>query len=342
MKPGTTVAEIGEFALIDRLKAALPREVSAFSGDGLGIGDDAALWSPPSGEDLVITTDALIEGIHFRLDWTDWESLGHKMLAVNISDIAAMGATPRLATIVLGLGGDESVADIEALYVGAGRLAAAHSVIIAGGDVVRSPHGVMLSVTLIGSVVRGQAIARSGARPGDLVVVSGTLGASAAGMHLIADGNDTSASGPLLRAAHLRPNPRVALGRLLREGGVTAAMDLSDGLLGDLPKVLAASGVSARIDADLVPVMPAVRALFPDRWQEFALRGGEDYELLMTVPRDRFDRFLQTAAGIGATLTAIGEIVAGNPGDFAMVSEREYGPIETGAWDHFASARYVH
>ncbi len=330
------VADIGEFALIDRLRSVLPAGALELDGEGLGIGDDAAVWTPPPDGDLVVTTDALVEGIHFRLDWTDWESLGHKMLAVNISDIAAMGGTPRLATIVLGLRGSELVTDLEAMYRGAGRLGSAHSVAIAGGDIVRSPHGLVISVTLIGSVPHGKAITRAGARPGDLIVVSGTLGASAAGMALIAAGNDATATGPMLRAAHLRPNPRVALGKLLAAAGVTAAMDLSDGLLGDLPKILTASGVAARLDLDQIPVIPAVRALFPDRWREFALRGGEDYELLMTVPPDRFGEFEMMARDIGATLTVVGRIEAGPPGEMVLWDGERQIDAEPGAWDHFA------
>jgi thiamine-monophosphate kinase len=329
------VADIGEFVLIDRLRAVLPPAVLAFSEAGLGIGDDAAVWFPPAGEDLVVTTDALVEGVHFRLDWTDWESLGHKMLAVNLSDIAAMGAAPHLATITLGIAGDEAVADLEALYRGAGRLAADHGTVIAGGDVVRSPQGLMLGVTLIGSVTRGRAITRSGAQPDDLIVVSGTLGASAAGLALLARGEDTTTTGPLLRAAHLRPNPRLALGSILFEAGVSAAMDLSDGLLGDLPKILQASGVSGRVEVDRLPVLPAVRALFPDTWQDLALRGGEDYELLMTIPPAGFEHFQALADTIGATLTPIGHITAHDPGRVELFQDGQSFAAPVGAFDHF-------
>lgn len=330
------VRDIGEFQLIQRLSAALPASTRASSEVGLGIGDDAAIWHPAPGRSIVVTTDALVEGVHFRLGWTDWASLGHKMLAVNMSDIAAMGARPRLATIVLGLTGAERVADIEALYGGAGALAAMHGVVIAGGDVVRVPNDVTLGVTLLGDVELGRALTRAGARPGDLVVVSGALGASAAGMALLDRGLDPGASGPLLIAAHLRPNPRVALGLVLHELGASAVMDLSDGLLGDLPKILAASGVSAEIQADLVPVPPSVQALFPEEHERFALRGGEDYELLMTVPRDRFLALWHDAAGIGATLNAIG-VVRAATGAPALAVFRHGIPIDVppGAFDHF-------
>jgi thiamine-monophosphate kinase len=302
------VREIGEYELIDRIAAALPAGARAQSEVDLGIGDDAALWTPSDGTSVVITTDALVEGVHFRLDWTDWTSLGHKMLAVNLSDIAAMGAIPRIATVVLGLTGSEPVPDIEALYQGAGALAAAHGVVIAGGDVVKVPTDVTLGVTVLGELAKGQALRRDRAQPGDLVVVSGTLGASAAGLALLAEEMDPRSSGGLLIAAQLRPNPRLALGRLLLDSGVACAMDLSDGLLSDLPKILHASGVSAVVNVDQMPVLPAVRALFPDRWRELALYGGEDYELLFTVPESRFEALQRKAVDIAASVTAIGRI----------------------------------
>jgi thiamine-monophosphate kinase len=333
---GSTVHEIGEFNLIRRLTEQLPPPVRGAGGIDLGIGDDAAIWTPGSGKSIVVTTDALIENVHFRLDWTDWQSLGHKMLAVNLSDIAAMGARPRLATTVLGLTGDELVVDIESLYQGMGGLAGAHGVVVAGGDVVRTPHDITLSVTLLGEVEPGKALTRAGAKPGELVVVSGTLGASAAGMALLQRGSDRGATGPLLIAAHLRPNPRVELGALLFDVGATAVMDLSDGLLGDLPKILEASGVAAEIDVARIPTLPAVRALFPAEFEMFALRGGEDYELLLTIPEDRFDELRDRADQISATVTPIGRIVADNGnGRLELVKDGKPFAGESGAFDHF-------
>ena len=330
------VSDIGEFDLIDRLTDSLPVAARTSGELGLGIGDDAAIWNPAPGHSVAITTDALVEHVHFRLDWTDWTSLGHKMLAVNMSDIAAMGARPHIATIVLGLTGKELVADIKSLYQGLGSLAAMHNVVIAGGDVVRVPNDVTLSVTLLGGVRPGQAMTRTGARLGDLVVVSGTLGASAAGMALIERRMDPGTSGPLLIAAHLRPNPRIALGLVLHGLGVTAAMDLSDGLMGDLPRILTASGVSAAIELDQVPIAPAVRALFPDEFEQFATRGGEDYELLLTVSRNRFEELRAQAATIGASLTSIGRIVPADPAsDLTLLRNGVPVYSHQGAFDHF-------
>jgi thiamine-monophosphate kinase len=333
---GPLVREIGEFALIERLANCLPPAARATPGSGIGIGDDAALWLPEPGNTVVITTDALVEHVHFRLDWTGWTDLGHKMLAVNLSDIAAMGAVPKVATIVLGLTGNEHVADLEAMYVGLGTLAAAHGVTIVGGDIVRVPHDVTLGVTLLGEVEASRALRRDGARPGDLIVVSGTIGASAAGLALLDRGIDETATSPLLIAAHFRPNPRIALGKILHDAGVTSAMDLSDGLLGDLPKILEASGVAGEIDVGSLPILPAVRALFPGEFERLALRGGEDYELLMTIPESRFDALRERSGAVGATVTAVGRILP-EKGNAQVQVMKDGAPhtIAEGAFDHF-------
>lgn len=338
MSGDVRVQDAGEFALIRRLQEALPGGVRHNARVFHGIGDDAAIWQPAESHQSIITTDTLVEGTHFRLDWTDWHSLGHKMLAVNLSDIAAMGADPVLATITLGLTGDERVADLEDLYRGAVSLAEPHGVVIAGGDIVRTNGPMIISVTVIGEGDR--LLTRDGAQPGDRIVVSGTLGASAAGLRLLehAGGRAGATTAELLIAAHLRPNPRITLGKVLAERGATAAMDLSDGLLGDLPKILQASGVSATVDARHVPVAPALRALFPEEWRDLALRGGEDYELLATIPADRCDDVQKAAGDIGATLADIGEITPCNDGGPLLTiidADGQAREAEFGAFDHF-------
>jgi thiamine-monophosphate kinase len=339
MSSNILVRDIGEFALIAALRESLPEHVRASDAVPLGIGDDAAAWQPADGMTSVITTDTLIEEIHFRLDWTDWRSLGHKMLAVNLSDIAGMGATPILAVITLGLRGDERVADLLGLYKGAADLAGPHDVVIAGGDIVRTEGPLILSVTVVGEGSR--LLRRDGARPGDRIIVSGTLGASGAGLELLhlEELRARATTADLLVGAHLRPNPRIALGKLLAERGATAAMDLSDGLLGDLPKMLAASGVSARIDVRLLPVLPAVRALFPDRWPELAVRAGEDYELLASIPAGSLGLFQSLAQEIGATITEIGEILSTDadeePSLFVIDTDGVERCVDAGAFDHF-------
>lgn len=345
MADARTVRDVGEFGLIAELVSALPPEARAAPGVDLGIGDDAAVWTPVPGERVVVTTDSLVEGIHFRLDWTDWERLGRKTLAVNVSDIAAMGAIPRIAVVTLALRGDERAADLRALYRGLGSLAAENGMVVAGGDIVRSPDVLALHVTALGETVGGRVLTRSGARPGDSIGVSGTLGASAAGLGILLAGEDDprrrATTSELLIDAHLNPAPRVALGRVLLQCGASAAMDLSDGLLGDLPKILAASGVSARLDAAAIPVAAAVRALFPNAWFDLATRGGEDYELLFTASPKAWDRIAEEAARLGATVTAIGEIRAfGDVPSLAILGhDGEERSIGTGAFDHFGSVR---
>ena len=307
-----TVAALGEFALIDRLAAALAEAGAATAPDLLGIGDDAAIWTPTPGTRAVITTDSLIAGIHFRLDWTSWRDLGHKALAVNLSDVAAMGARPRLATISLALTGAEPVAGLLDLYRGLGALAAAHGVVVAGGDIVASPERLGLHLTVVGESwpdADGALLTRDRARPDDLLAVSGPLGRSAAGLEGLlksvvrsrqsveefATGDAVSttpdsslATDYVLRttdflAAHHRPTPQIAYGRALVAAGGRVAMDLSDGLFGDLAKICARSGVGAIVDEAALPVSPAVRAAFPEGWLRLATRGGEDYELLFTA-----------------------------------------------------------
>ncbi|HET8630452.1 MAG TPA: thiamine-phosphate kinase [Thermomicrobiales bacterium] len=346
-----TAAEVGEFALIDRLAGALAEVGAASAGDLLGIGDDAAAWWPAPGARALITTDSLIAGVHFRLDWTGWRDLGHKALAVNVSDIAAMGGRPRLAVVSLGLTGREPVAGLLDLYRGLGELAARRGLAVAGGDVVRSPDRLGLHVTVVGESwpdLGGRILTRAGARPGEALAVGGPLGLSAAGLVLLA--GHAAGAGPVdlaaaapqeraLLAAHLRPEPRVALGRLLVAAGASAAMDLSDGLFGDLPKVLVASGVGARVDERRLPVAAAVRALFPDEWLDLATRGGEDYELLFTLPPASLGATTRAAERIGATITPIGTILQpdGAPGVIEVLDlDGLRRTIESGAFDHFA------
>lgn len=335
------VSDIGEFGLIAQLDAALPDEVRRSSAVELGIGDDAAIWQPSPGASVVITTDSLVEEIHFRLDWTDWESLGHKALAVNVSDLAAMGAAPKLAVVTLALRGNERIADLVALYAGMGDVARRFGVVIAGGDIVRSPFGLALHITALGELLGAKRLTRSGARPGDIIGVTGTLGASAAGMQLLADSpaSRQAATADLLVQAHLRPEPRVLLGHVLREHGASAAMDLSDGLMGDLPKILAASNVSAEIDLRAIPVAAAVRALFPEQWLTFATRGGEDYELLFTVPESDWDELQAVLTTAGGQVHAVGRILPaeGQPAITVIGLDGVARPEAPGAFDHFAS-----
>jgi thiamine-monophosphate kinase len=337
------VRDISEFELIGRLREALPESVRSGDEVRVGIGDDAAVWLSPRGEEVLVTTDSLIDTVHFRTEWTSWHDLGWKSLAVNISDIAAMGGVPKLATVSLALTGNESVGELVEMYRGMGAIANREAVVLAGGDIVRAPHDFGIHVTLLGTTRHGRFLPRSNAQPGDIIAVTGTLGAAAAGLALLelpeSDPRRSASTAHLLIAAHTHPEPRVRAGRLAHEHGAHAAMDLSDGLFGDLPKILSASGVSAEIDLAAIPVAASIRALFPDRWLDLATRGGEDYELLVTLPLDRFEALKSALAKYGETVTAIGIIgaLAERPTLRARTLEGDVIPITAGAFDHFGA-----
>lgn len=335
------VRDISEFELIGRLRDVLPAAARSSEAIPIGIGDDCALWNAPSAEAVLITTDSLVDTVHFRTEWTSWDDLGWKALAVNISDIAAMGGQPRLATVSLALTGDEVVADLQALYRGMGTIARAEDMVVAGGDIVRTPHDFGIHVTVLGCTCDGRALTRDHAQPGDLICVTGTLGAAAAGLALLglpsSDPRRAASTASSLIEAHTRPRPRVQAGRLALQYGATAAMDLSDGLFGDLPKILAASGVDATVDLGAIPIAAAVRALFPDGWLDLATRGGEDYELLLTVPKRNLTILQSALDATGTTLTPIGEIErrSEHPTLTARALDGEAVAVTSGAFDHF-------
>jgi len=298
-------ARLGEFDLIDRLRrrtAVARRDVI------VGIGDDGALLRPRAGRDSVLAVDTLVAGVHFPLD-THPRDMGWKSLAVNLSDLAAMGAEPVAALLALTLPNADR-AWLDAFAVGFGALARRHGVALVGGDTTRGP--LSISVTVIGEVPRGRALLRSGARAGDLVCVSGPLGDAAAGLALVQGRIDGGiAITRRLRRSLDRPTPRVALGIALR-GIASAAIDVSDGFLADLGHVLRASGVGATVEVARLPASPAMRRLLPDvrARAPLQLAGGDDYELCFTVAERRWPGLLRKAAAMGMRPTVIGRIEA--------------------------------
>jgi thiamine-monophosphate kinase len=293
----------------------------AAGGEGVrvGIGDDAAVLEPTPGAMLVATTDLMLENVHFRRRWAEPSDLGWKSLAVNLSDIAAMGARPRWALVALACPAATTPEEIDAFYTGLLTLAREHAVALVGGDTSASPAGWMVNVTLLGESVRAPLL-RSGARRGDVVAVTGTLGGSAAGLAVLERGTSPAEVPDPTRAevtaAHLRPRPRVREGQWLAGAGVvTAMMDLSDGLATDLGHILEESTVGARVEAERLPIGASTRQVAQSLGRDavaWAAGGGEDYELLLTCPRQAFS---ELAAGLerdtGTRLTAVGEIVAG-------------------------------
>jgi thiamine-monophosphate kinase len=306
------VREISEFDLIGRLASALQETARQSPRIIAPIGDDGAVCAITPGEHVVVTTDTLNQHVHFRLDWTTWEDLGHKAIAVNLSDLAGMGALPLMVTVSLALNGNERVSDLEAMYRGMGKIAATYQTVVAGGDVTRSDGPLSIAVTAIGESRGKRLLRRDAARPGDLIWVTGHIGAAAAGLELElmpdSDPRKWAATAPALKRALHCPLPRWKSGRTLASIGVECGMDLSDGLSGDLHKILAASGVDAEILIGDLPIAAATLALFRDRATVLALHGGEDYELLFTAPERLGPAIMQGLDLIGVRATVIGQI----------------------------------
>ncbi len=296
---------LGEFELIAELAALFEPP-----DDGLGIGDDAATWPAADGTVQVATTDMLVEGIHFRLDWTTPADLGWKALAVNLSDLAAMGAAPGRALVSVAVEPGRRGLALD-LYRGLRTLAAQTGTRVVGGDTVRSPGPLVINVVVVGEADPARLLRRDAARPGDLVAVTGRLGASAAGLAVLSDGRDPLEPGAAsLLTAHCRPSPRLVAGRLLAARGVRCAIDISDGLASEALHLARASRVGIEIDIGRVPLEPAaVRLLGERRSRALALAGGEDYELLFTLDRRLMDE-LAGALAVDGGLTVLGEVTS--------------------------------
>jgi thiamine-monophosphate kinase len=322
---------LGEFELIDRYFARSAAAGSARPDVILGIGDDAAILRLPADADLVAAVDTMVAGRHFP-DGSDPRSVGHRALAVNLSDLAAMGATPLWATLSLTLPGADA-AWLQRFSDGLMDLARAHGVALVGGDTTAGP--LTISVQILGSIDRGTALMRGGARAGDVLAVTGTLGDAGAGLALVSGRltpRDPAAAAVLIERFEY-PTPRVSFGACAR-GIASAALDISDGLVGDLAKLAAASGVAAHVEVDRLPMSRAMQALVPPpQAREFALAAGDDYELLIAVPAPRFDELSAAARRLNLTLTAIGELRPGSGLTCSFEGDPFAAPVH--GYDHF-------
>ena len=342
------VRDSGEFGLIKLLAETLaaegvdlpPQIESSIPSRGIGIGDDAAVWEGDAGI-RVLTADAMVEGVHFDLGLTSWRDLGWKALAVNLSDVAAMGCTPTCSVVTLGLRDDLPVDGLIEMYRGMAEACRAYGGRVVGGDVVRSPV-FFVSVAMEGkSRMRGQdsegiILTRAAAKVGDAVAVTGSLGDSAGGLRMALAGEEFDGTTGRLRDAHFRPMPRIGAGRALARAGIRAAMDVSDGLVGDLKKLCDASGVGAVVRGGDVPVSDVLRGEFPDGWLSLALTGGEDYELLFT---GRMETIRRASKGIDVPVTVIGEILEAAAGVTVLDSNGDAIDLDAGGWDHFSGDR---
>lgn len=318
---------IGEFELIERF---FKRSTRASPHLELGIGDDCALLSSKSDEQWAVSVDTLIEGVHFFGD-VDAAALGHKALAVNLSDLAACGATPRCFFLALALPRVDPVW-LGAFSDGLHALADSHQCVLAGGDTTRSPNAISITITAMGTVPSGRALLRSGARVGDDLWVSGQLGDAALGLAFHQAQLELPPADAQYVIARLeRPTPRVQLGQRMR-GIASSAIDVSDGLAGDLHHILRASGVGAAVEWSRLPRSAALQRQPVPMQQRCALTGGDDYELLFTAPASGREEVL--AAAGNESVTRIGAINDGN--SFVVLDERG-APVDTGmaAYDHF-------
>ena len=341
VEPGTTVGDLGEAAVIERIRRRTP---DAPDWVPTGIGDDAAVVEPARGALDVVTTDTLVEGVHFDRSFMSAADVGHRTLAVNLSDLAAMGATPRAAVLSLVLPGAMAAADLDGVIEGLLALAARHRVALVGGNVTRTHGPLVLGVTAVGAVRRRRVLTRDGGRPGDELWVTGAVGAAAAGLAALQRAPAAGgASDPDLVdciGRYRRPDPRVRVGTLLGRNRVArAGIDLSDGLADGLRQLARASEAGAVVDAAAIPVHAGARRWFAgngDDPVDAALRGGDDYELLIAVPR-RHRRALRMLARLfrGVPVTRIGELTK-TPGLVLRTPDGER-PLPPG-YEHFRPA----
>jgi thiamine-monophosphate kinase len=321
-----TVSELGERALLARIQAKLSTTGRQSASLVIGIGDDAAVVTPTRNAQTVLTTDAQVEGIHFERRFSAPEDIGYRALAVNLSDLAAMGARPRWALLSLAMPGAMLVEDVEELVAGVARLAGAVDCTVVGGNLTRSPGPLIVDITAVGEVRPRRVLTRSGGRPGDGLWVSGSIGAAAAGLEMLqAEGAETASTDTACVLRYRRPEPRVKLGIAVGQArAARAAMDLSDGLADAAHQLATASGCGVEIDADALPIEPAARAWWVETGADpvvRALSGGDDYELLFAVPRVWGGRLRHARSRVAEpALTRIG-VLTKDPG--ARVLHRE-------------------
>ena len=328
---------LGEHALLARLLARLPRPSPTVL---VGPGDDAAVVAGSRNERLVVTTDAVVEGVHFSRAFSTPADIGHRALAVNLSDLAAMAATPRWALLSLVLPASLHETEAEELVDGLSALATRYGVSVIGGNITRTDGPLVVDVTAGGEAAPRKWLTRSGARAGDEIYVSGTIGGAAAGLEMLKSGSGSREPGAECVAKYLRPEPRVRLGMAMgRQRAATAAMDLSDGLADALEQVATASGAGLVVDAALLPIESGARDWWTARGADpvsAALSGGDDYELLFAVPRKRRGALRAVTSRVAQPpLTKIGEFTK-DPHERVVLRAGKKDALPKG-FEHFAN-----
>lgn len=320
MTSAGTVADLGEDGVV-----ALLRDAFAAPRGAVGIGDDAAVFDAPAHK-AVLCTDTMVEGIDFDLAYTNGSDLGWKAVAINVSDLAAMGADPGEAVATMCLPTSTEVALLDGVIDGIAAAAEEWGVRVVGGDLSSAPV-IVLGIALLGSVER--AVLRSGAHPGDAICVTGHLGGSAGGLAELRA--DPAAEGPLVER-HLRPLARLEQGRALATAGVSAMIDVSDGCVLDLARLLQASGAGCRVETTAIPIDPALEGSLVDPLQA-AMFGGEDFELLFTTPDATVQDVRDRLSALGTPVTQIGVVTDGP----RLIDGRDVDLLKEEAWDHLRS-----
>ena len=334
------IKEAGEFGLIDKINIGLitnPERVIK------GIGDDTAVLNSDPSKVILFTTDMLVEGVHFKLDFSTPKQVGLKALAVNISDIAAMGGMPTNAVISIGISGESDIEIVEGIYEGLREMCAKYQINIVGGDTVSS-NDLIINVALMGEVEKEQVIYRSGAETGDYIYVTGPLGDSAAGLHLLTESKGRGQS--ILREhlslveKHLAPEPRLIEAQMLVNSGYISAMnDISDGLASELHEIGEQSNVGFKIYESKLPLSNSLRNLDSSKINslELALFGGEDFELVFTVRAKDNDDFQKYITEKQLKVHLIGETTAIDGGYTLIDKHGQAGSLESKGYNHFRS-----
>lgn len=326
--------QVGEFGLISLL---IEGSVSDPGSVVVGIGDDTAVLLPTPRHLQLLTTDMLVEGVHFDLQTTTPWQLGYKAVAVSLSDVAAMGGSPKHAVVSLALPKATPIEFVVNLYQGMKEICHAFQVNIVGGDTVSSPHGLVINVAVMGEVEPAHLVRRTGAHPGDLVVVTGTLGNSGAGLALLQRGDweKYEFAWPLV-TAHLTPRPQVKAGQTIARLGATSMNDISDGLASELNEIASASGVGVRLVAADVPLADELiqsEAVLGKSPLEYALYGGEDFQLVFTIGSDKFSALKNADSGIN--FTAVGEVMDSRQGVLLVLEDGSSSVLEPKGYNHF-------
>ena len=307
------------------------------------MGDDTALIKPSPRKDLLVTSDLLIENVDFDLRLSTPHQVGYKTMAANLSDIASMGGLPRYAMVVLALPGKMTLKSVTQLYQGLMALARKYDTFLIGGDISSSPLSLMVSVMLLGEIERSHPVTRSGGRPGDKIFVTGTLGDSNAGLEILKKGKKKGLHHPFLIRRHLYPTPRIAEGRFLASHQLASSMiDLSDGLATDLRHLCKSSQVGARLRLDKLPISKALATYSHGNKNiinQYALQGGEDFELLFTVRPSKLKRFEQARSSGKIKATMIGEVTLKKRGIILIDGDQKERPLNVSGFQHFKSQR---